>query len=65
MSRRTEDDQASDLLADLSGRGFRICELAPVSGTYLDGDGGSEWRPVDDKRALRLLALLLLKEQDR
>jgi hypothetical protein len=67
VSRRTEDDDARDLLADLNKRGFRICELAPVANaTYLDGDGGREWIPIDDKRAVRLLAtVLLLVPSDR
>ncbi len=61
MSRRTEDDQAGDLLADLKSRGFRICELTPkVDATYLEGTEAKEWSAIDDKRAVRLLATLLL-----
>lgn len=65
MGRRTEDDEARDLLANLNNRSFRICELVPAtSATYLDGEGGKEWRPIDDKRAIRVLALLLLRLED-
>lgn len=53
-----------DLLTDLNNRGFRICELAPVGGTH-DGDEGSEWKPIDDKRAVRVLAQLLLAVIER
>lgn len=53
MSRRTEDDDARDLLANLNNKAFRVCEL-------VDG----EWRPIDDKRAARVLTVALLKIGD-
>ncbi len=65
MSRRTEDDEARDLLADLNGRGFRICELVPdPDPTYLEGSGNKVWDPIDDKRAAKLIATLLLSAGD-
>jgi len=52
------------MLAELNKRGFRICEEMPVPyPTYLQGDGATEWRPVDDKRALRVLAVLVILEE--
>ncbi len=58
MSRRTELDQARDLLADLNSRGFRICEYKETDGGhYLSGY--QEWAPIDDKRATDVLAMLL------
>jgi hypothetical protein len=66
MARRTEDDDARDLLADLNNRAFRICEIVPkANATYLEGGDAKEWRPIDDKRAVRLLAMLLLRTGDR
>jgi len=61
VSRRTEDDEARDLLADLKNRGFRICEFAPkADASYLEGDHAKEWVPIEDKRAINLLETLLL-----
>lgn len=61
MSRRTEDDDARDLLADLNNRGFRICESIPKADAhYLEGKDVKEWAPIDDKRAARLLATMML-----
>lgn len=60
MSRRTEDDDARDLLDALNNRAFRICESVPKADAhYLEGADAKEWAPVDDKRAARLLAMLL------
>lgn len=62
MSRRTEDEQACDLLADIQSRGFRLCESVPKADRhYLDGSDPREWSSIDDRRAIRLLALLLLE----
>ena len=61
VSRRTEDDAASDLLAALNTRGLRICEsVAKADAHYLEGGDAKEWSPLDDKRAARVLAMLLL-----
>jgi hypothetical protein len=61
VSRRTEDDEAAELLADLKNRGFRICESKPkTDATYLEGSDAAEWLPIDDKRAKRLIAALLM-----
>ena len=66
MSRRTEDDDARDLLADLNGHGFRICEsIRKEYPSYLEGEGATEWSPIDDKRAIGVLAALLLASGDR
>ena len=60
MSRRTEDDDASDLLDALNNRAFRICELVPkADASYLEGADAKEWTPIDDERSVRLLAMLL------
>lgn len=65
MSRRSEDDDARDLLGALNNRAFRICELVPkTDATYLEGAGAKEWSPIDDKRAIRLLAMLLIATHD-
>ena len=59
VTTRTEDDKARDLLAELKSRGFRICELAPKTDAhYLEGKDVKEWRPIDNKHAIRVLSIL-------
>ena len=49
-----------DLLSDLNGRGFRICELVPkADASYLEGHDAKEWTPIVDERAIKVLAILL------
>lgn len=49
------------MLTELNSRGFRICELVPKDdAAYLEGSDAKEYRPIDDKRATRLFAALLL-----
>lgn len=47
MSRRTEDDDARDLVPKADAH-------------YLEGEPAEEWAPIDDKRAAKVLAMLLL-----
>jgi hypothetical protein len=62
VSRRTEEDDARDLLAALNSLAFRICEFVPKEdANYLEGADAKEWAPIDDKRAARLLAMLLMQ----
>jgi hypothetical protein len=58
VSRRTEDDEARDLIADLNSRGFRICEYKKTdTSNYLNDY--KEWDPISDRRAITVLAMLL------
>lgn len=66
MSRRTEDEEASVLLADLAAHGLHICELRPKpDASYLEGAGATEWAPLDTRRAASLLAKLLITTRER
>jgi hypothetical protein len=65
VSRRTENDEARDLLAELGKRGFHLCEQVPKDDAhYLEGADAKEWRPIDDKRAVKVVAMLILSLVD-
>lgn len=66
MGRRTEHEEARDILANLKNRAFRICESKPKADAhYLEGTDATEWIPISDRRAVALLEMLILTLGDK